>query len=49
MGHARENNVGWRIDYFVVSKSIIKNVKGAYIYDDVMGSDHAPIGLDIEF
>ena len=49
MGHARENNVGWRIDYFVVSKNIIKNVKGAYIYDDVTGSDHAPIGLDIEF
>ena len=49
MGHARENNVGWRIDYFVVSKSIINNVKGAYIYDDVTGSDHAPIGLDIEF
>ena len=49
MGHARENNVGWRIDYFIVSKSIINNVKGAYIYDDVTGSDHAPIGLDIEF
>lgn len=49
MGHARENNVGWRIDYFLVSKSIIKNVKGAYILDDVMGSDHCPISIDIEF
>lgn len=47
IGHARENNVGWRIDYFVTSKSIINKVKGAYIYDEVMGSDHAPIGLDI--
>lgn len=48
MGHARENNVGWRIDYFVTSKDIINKVKGAYIYDDIMGSDHAPIGLDID-
>ena len=48
MGHARENNVGWRIDYFVISKEIINKVKGAYIYDDIMGSDHAPIGLDID-
>ena len=48
IGHARERNVGWRIDYFVVSKDIINKVKGAYIYDEVMGSDHAPIGLDID-
>ena len=48
MGNARAKNVGWRIDYFITSKSIINKVKGAYIYDDVMGSDHAPIGIDIE-
>ena len=48
MGNARKNNVGWRIDYFITSKDIINKVKGAYIYDDVMGSDHAPIGLDID-
>ena len=48
MGNARAKNVGWRIDYFVTSKSIINKVKGAYIYDDIMGSDHAPIGLDID-
>ena len=48
IGHARERNIGWRIDYFVTSKKIIDKVKGAYIYDDVMGSDHAPIGLDID-
>ena len=46
--HARENNAGWRIDYFIVSKNIINKVTGAYIYDDIMGSDHAPIGLDID-
>ncbi len=48
MGNARRNNVGWRIDYFITSKKIIDKVKGAYIYDDIMGSDHAPIGLDID-
>ena len=48
MGNARKNNVGWRIDYFITSKKIINKVKGAYIYDDIMGSDHAPIGLDID-
>ncbi len=44
----RARNIGWRIDYFITSKDIINKVKGAYIYDDVMGSDHAPIGLDID-
>ena len=48
IGHARDRNIGWRIDYFVVSKNIINKVKGAYIYDDIMGSDHAPIGLEID-
>ena len=47
MGHAREKNVGWRIDYFVVSESIINNVSNATIYDQVMGSDHCPVGLDV--
>ena len=44
----RARNIGWRIDYFIVSKNIINKVTGAYIYDDIMGSDHAPIGLDID-
>ena len=48
IGGCRARNIGWRIDYFVTSKDIINKVKGAYIYDDVMGSDHAPIGLDID-
>ena len=48
MGHAREKNIGWRIDYFVVSEEIIKNVTNAIIYDDIMGSDHCPIGLEIK-
>jgi len=45
---ARERNVGWRIDYFFVNKEFISNVKKAYIMQDVMGSDHCPVGIDIE-
>ena len=48
MGHAREKNVGWRIDYFIVSKSIKDKIKEASIYPEVMGSDHCPVGLEIE-
>ena len=47
MGHAREKNVGWRIDYFIVSKSIEKKIKQATIYPEIMGSDHCPIGIEI--
>ena len=44
---ARVNNVGWRIDYFCVSASIIKKISQAFILDRVMGSDHAPVGIEI--
>ena len=44
---ARERNVGWRIDYFVVSDRLRENIKDAYILPEVMGSDHCPVGLDI--
>ena len=47
MGHAREKNIGWRIDYFITSKDIKKNIKEATIYSEVLGSDHCPIGLEI--
>ncbi len=47
MFNARANNAGWRIDYFLVSDRISKNIKDAYIYSDVMGSDHCPVGLEI--
>ena len=45
---ARERNVGWRIDYFFVSESLRSNVKNAFIMPEVMGSDHCPVGLEIE-
>ena len=48
MMKAREKNVGWRIDYFVVSDRIMKCVKDSFILTEVMGSDHCPIGLEID-
>jgi len=45
---ARPKNVGWRIDYFVVSDSIKDKIIDSVIYKDVLGSDHCPIGLEIE-
>ena len=47
MGHAREKNVGWRIDYFIVSKSIEDKIKEAKIHDEILGSDHCPVELEI--
>ena len=47
MGHAREKNVGWRIDYFIVSNRFAKQIKDAYIFPEIMGSDHCPVGLEI--
>lgn len=47
-GKARENNVGWRIDYFFISKSLRDKLKSAEIYENVMGSDHAPISIELE-
>ncbi len=44
---ARERNVGWRIDYFVVSERLRDNIKDAYILPEIMGSDHCPVGLDM--
>lgn len=48
-GHARENNVGWRIDYFFVSKVLKNNLKSAEIHEALMGSDHCPISIELEF
>lgn len=48
MFHAREKNVGWRIDYFVVSDRIMPKVKDSIIYTRIMGSDHCPVGIEID-
>jgi exodeoxyribonuclease-3 len=46
--HAREKNAGWRIDYFLVDKILIKKIINSDILDDILGSDHAPIILEIK-
>ena len=48
MYHAREKNAGWRIDYFVVSERLFNRVKDSFILTNVMGSDHCPVGIEIE-
>lgn len=46
---ARERNVGWRIDYFIVSDRIKDNLEDARIRNDIFGSDHCPVEIDIKF
>lgn len=48
MKDVRKRNIGWRIDYALVSKELTPKIKDAVIYSDVMGSDHCPIGLNID-
>ena len=48
MFNARANNAGWRIDYFVVSSRLAEKIKEATIHPDVMGSDHCPVGLELD-
>ena len=45
---ARERNVGWRIDYFFVSRDLMSKVSSSFIDDQVMGSDHCPIGIEMD-
>ena len=49
MMKSREKNIGWRIDYFITSNSIQRNIKDSKIHSEVFGGDHCPIELDIEF
>lgn len=46
-GNARERNIGWRIDYVMISKPLVSVVKSARIHADVMGSDHCPVSIDL--
>jgi exodeoxyribonuclease-3 len=45
---ARERNVGWRIDYVFVTRELLPAVKSAYILGEITGSDHCPVGIDVE-
>ena len=49
MFNARAKNVGWRIDYFFITENLLPNLKNAFILPDVMGSDHCPLGIELEF
>ena len=46
--NARQRNIGWRIDYFLVSDSLVSRVKDVVIHDEISGSDHCPVTLEIE-
>lgn len=46
--NARKNNAGWRIDYFFISEELKPKLKDAFILSDVMGSDHCPVGIEID-
>jgi len=46
--NSRAKNVGWRIDYFFISPNLLKNLKKAFIMPEVMGSDHCPLGIELE-
>lgn len=48
MNRARERNVGWRIDYFLVSGSLRPRLKRAFIRPEILGSDHCPVGVEID-
>ncbi len=48
MRNAREKNIGWRLDYFIVDEAYMPSVKNSLIYTEVTGSDHCPIGIIIE-
>lgn len=47
LGRCRERNIGWRIDYVCVSEDIKSRVRKAFILDEVMGSDHCPVGIEL--
>ena len=47
MGNAREKNIGWRLDYFLISKDYISDVKNVGIFSQIKGSDHCPIEIEI--
>ena len=49
IGKARDKNIGWRIDYFLISDSIVGNLTDACVYNDIYGSDHCPVGITLDF
>ena len=48
MGNCRKRNIGWRIDYFLISPHLLPKLKSAFILKNVMGSDHCPVGIELK-
>ena len=48
MSKARERNIGWRIDYFLISEALRPSLVDAGIYMDIMGSDHCPVSIELQ-
>jgi exodeoxyribonuclease-3 len=48
MMNCRARNIGWRVDYFVISSALRPRLKRAWISPEVLGSDHCPVGVEIE-
>ena len=48
MGNCRKRNIGWRIDYFLISPALRARLKNAFIFKNVMGSDHCPVGIELK-
>jgi exodeoxyribonuclease-3 len=46
MGDARARNVGWRLDYFLISAAFRPHLKRAFIQSEILGSDHCPVGIE---
>jgi exodeoxyribonuclease-3 len=46
---ARQNNIGWRIDYFLMSRSFVPHLRTAAIHNEIFGSDHCPVGIELSF
>ena len=47
--NARKRNIGWRIDYFMISENLLPYLKDAFILPEIRGSDHCPVGMELEF
>ena len=48
IGNARQRNVGWRLDYFLISEALVPQVRDVVIHGDIIGSDHCPVTLTID-
>lgn len=48
MSKVRERNIGWRIDYFIISKRLTERLLDSQVHSDILGSDHCPVFVEID-